>query len=490
MDAFLISMISRSADNSETPRICSICAVETDSVLCEKDGIKTFSLSSPAGMLVKRLAEKNKLSGSELIHSSKFGYDLRLDTSKVVSQKRLVEDLSLYFEVLEEHIKPELVVFSKDHRKSGETIRRAFDIYAAGSGVEHTIVSGMLSTTMTPFVGASLAYWEKKLVMAVHATASHNPPQYNGVKVHAGNFDRNFMPRLNFDEILNGKKVIDAYAGWCSNFSSYDGDIVFDSMNGAGNLVIQKIAAKLYPRARFLNEKILSDFGGLKPEPGWKVDWKGFGVTFDGDADRSPFYIDSKMIFFSRLLSGMLSHGLIDEKKVLADQRTPPHVVDFMEEQGVKVIEGDIGNTNQSLLSKKEDALWYEENWHSGGYPIEGERFYWGEAPFAVAFWLDKLKMPVKQVLEGVPDFEYTEERFRLSPGFNEHILSVADDYAVLPSGGIRVENKGGHFLLRESNTEIGTVKLLASGIDGQALNKSLEAGRKLVSAVKRQGAD
>jgi len=204
-------------------------------------------------------------------------------------------------------------------------------------------------------------------------------------------------------------------------------------------------------------------------------------------------YHGGKQVFFSRFLAGMVKEGFFDEKKVIVDQRTPPSVIEFLKSFGLKTIMGCIGNTLQAELSRKHNALWFEENWHNGGYRVGGGSFFWGVAPFSVAFWLGKMKAPIEKVLDGVPDFQYTEERFKVSPGFNEKVIDCAEAKGIEHSriseycqGGIRIEDNQGHMLMRESNTEIGTVKLIVTGVDRPSIDKKLKLGRELVSAVER----
>ncbi len=480
-------MLSVPSDGAGFPRVCPVCGEESDSLLCERDGVKTFSLKTVAGRFVRL---KGDLAGSELLRASKFGYDLRVDTDRVKDWGVFKEELVLYFTALEELYRPRIVVFSRDHRRKGELFQQAFETYARECGLETCVVGKPVSTTMSPYLGAMFSFLEKKPVMALHSTASHNPPNYNGVKVHAGRFDKGIFPDgLEFSETVGGE-VVESYVRWCTQFSPYGGELSIDLSNGAGVIPLPPMASRLFPRARFFNDRLLQDFGGLRPEPGWTVSWKGFGVAFDGDADRCPFYMDSRMIFFSRFLSGMVKEGLFRARKVVADQRTPPSIIGFLESCGVKVVVGNIGNTNQSIISRRENALWFEENWHSGGYPVDGNRFYWGEAPFAVAFWLDKLKVSPERLLEGVPAFEYREERFQVAPGFNSRVVEFAEkkgmDYSTLPTGGLRLEEEDGHILFRESNTEIGTAKVFVTGSSPLVLEKKLAFARKLIASMER----
>lgn len=487
-------MLSIPADGLDKHRICPACGCEIDSKICKKDGVSTFAADSVAGEFVRMRMERGNLPGSELLGASKFGYDLRIDFAKVEDMRGLSKDLVTYFGALEAVNKPKIIVFSRDQRNYGKFIQEAFEAYAKESSAEIATVFTPVCTTMTPYLGAMFSFHEKKKVMALHATASHNPSNYNGIKAHAGKFGENIFPdKIEYSKQVDGAKVLDSYVKWCTR-SPYEGDITFDLANGAAAIPLPKLIARLYPNAKVFNDKLLPDFGGTRPEPGWFSGWPGFGVAFDGDADRCPFYKDSKMLFFSRVLAGMVKEGLVKEKRVVADQRTPPHVVQFLEEHGIKVVLGMIGNTNQVTLSEKEDALWFEENWHSGGYAINGKRFPWGEAPFAVTFWLDKLKVPVDKLLEGVPSFEFSMEKFQTEPGFNEKIVELAEkqglQYLKLPSGGLRLENEKGHILFRESNTEIGAARLSASGVDPSALKENLAFGRELVASIKGKPSD
>jgi phosphomannomutase len=488
-------MLSIPADNLEFPRICPVCGSEIDLRICKKDGVKTFAVNSVAGVFVKMRKERGNLSGSELLKTSKFGYDLRIDFGEVTGLRAASKDLVTYFAALEEVTHPKIVVFSRDHRNYGGLLQEAFEEYARESSAETSIVYGPLCTTMSPYLAAMLSFKEKKSVLALHGTASHNPSSYNGIKASSGSYTHNIFPdTLGFSKQIDGEKLVENYVRWCTQFSPYEAEVNFDLANGAAAICMPKIASGLYPKAKFFNAKLLPDFGGTRPEPGWFVGWPDFGVAFDGDADRSPFYTKSKMIRFSQFIAGLVKEGIVHEKKIIVDQRTPPHLIEFFESHGVKVVIGMIGNTNQAHLSQKKNALWFEENWHSGGYLVGKNRFHWGEAPFAVAFWLDKLKMPVEKLLKGVPGFEYSEVRFKAVPGFNERVVEAVEKrgfkYSSLPTGGIRIDDAKGHVLFRESNTEIGVAKMFATGVDADTLKKKLAFGRELVAAIKGKPSD
>ncbi|MBR9680736.1 MAG: hypothetical protein GOU98_02835 [Candidatus Altiarchaeota archaeon] len=483
-------MLPISTDMPGKNRICPTCACEVSSDICVKDKVKTFFVDSVAGKFVKLRAEYGSPGTSELLKSSKFGYDLRTNMDGITDKRAFDLDIQTYIRALSEVVKPKVLVFSKDHRDSGDLLQAAFETFAKESGLEYGVVYGHIPTTPSFFVAASIAYQTKKSVLSLQATASHNPPNYNGIKAMGGSYTHNIYPKhVEFSSQMKSEDVIDAYLDWCTRFKPYEKEITFDMNNGAGATIIPKIASKLYPKASLFNDKLLADFGGKTPEPGWFVGWTGLGVAYDGDADRAPFYNDSKMIFFSQFLAGMIKEDLVGERKVIADQRTPPSLIDYLTDQGVKISVGDIGRTNQAEISKKNNAFWYEENWHTGGYPVGKTRFFWDDAIYATCFWLDKLNVPIEKLLEGVPTFEYTEEKFIVGAGFNLNILNTLDskaiDYVKLPSGGVRVEDSKGHILLRESNTEIGTVKLLATGVDKDALKTKLEFGRELITSIK-----
>ncbi|MBR9689787.1 MAG: hypothetical protein GOV01_02750 [Candidatus Altiarchaeota archaeon] len=483
-------MLSIPADTSGSPRICPVCSCELDEHVCKKDKVKTFSLEGVAGKFIKLRSDIGPVSKSELIQFSKFGYDIRTDMSSITNKRGFVTDLGLYFQALEAVTEPKITVFSRDHRNGGDLIQEAFEKFAPSSKSETAVVFGPISTTVSPYIGSIFSFQEKRSVLAVHSTASHNPPNYNGLKAKAGEFKHNMFPgKFEFSNQLSSEEVIDHYVSWCTRFRPYEGELNADLNNGAGVTVFPKIAKYMFPRVKYFNDQLLPDFGGLKPEPSWFSGWTGFGLAFDGDADRAPFYLKSKMIFFSQFFSGMVKEGLVNEKKVLVDQRTPPTIIEFLKEHGLRVKEGMIGNTNQAVLSQKNNSFWFEENWHTGGYLVGDGRFHWDDALFAVPYWLEKLTVPIEKVLEGVPNFEYTEERFKVPVGFNQKILRRLEklevEYSELPGGGARIADEIGHILLRESNTEVGIAKIFVTGVDKSALKNKLEAGRKLVSSIE-----
>ncbi len=394
-------------DNSEFPRICPICGEITHKKLCIRDKVKTFSERTISGDFVKSLDEMNLLKNSEILSTSKLGYDLRTAMDLIKNKSRFIQETDIFFNSIEKVTKPKIMIFSRDHRNYSEIFLDAFEKFASDSGIESIVVDGFIPTTVSLYFGGLISKSEKSKVTVLHSTASHNPPNYNGIKISSGKFKGDiFEKELDFIKQIKSEVVLENYSNWVCLLNKFSNEVTFDLVNGAANLIMPRLAKKMYPRATFMNNQLLADFGGMKPEPKISVDWNGFGFAFDGDADRSAMYFKSKMVLFSKFLAGMTREGLFKDKKVVSDQRTPPQIVNYLESLGVKVIVGSIGRPNQQVIAQKENAMWFEENWHSGGYAVNDERFQWSEAPFAVAYWLDKLTIPIEKILKGDPKYE------------------------------------------------------------------------------------
>ena len=153
-------------------------------------------------------------------------------------------------------------------------------------------------------------------------TASHNPPEFNGVKVIAA--DGIEIPRRIEDEVeklyfaggpktvewdcigkIHKRDVIDTYIDAIVSManvaliSSRDLRVAIDPGNGVGTLVAPTIAQRLGCKVYTVNSELDGRFQGRQSEPGpdnlgslkqlVKATGADIGVALDGDADRCIF---------------------------------------------------------------------------------------------------------------------------------------------------------------------------------------------------------
>ncbi|WP_048149878.1 phosphoglucosamine mutase [Palaeococcus ferrophilus] len=212
--------------------------------------------------------------------------------------------------------KKPLVVVGRDTRVSGEMLKEA-------------LISGLLSTgcdvidvgiAPTPAVQWATAHFNADGGAVI--TASHNPPEYNGIKLLEPNgmglkkereavveevfFSEDFY-RARWDEIgdLRKEDVIKPYIEAIKARVDVEAIrkrrpfVVVDTSNGAGSLTLPYLLRELGCKVVSVNAHPDGHFPARNPEPNEenlrefkeivKALGADFGVAQDGDADRSVF---------------------------------------------------------------------------------------------------------------------------------------------------------------------------------------------------------
>lgn len=182
-----------------------------------------------------------------------------------------------------------------------------------------------------------------KFWLAVMVTASHNPANYNGIKIKlAGGsapvrvtkeveqlLDQNTILSL-YGQKAERKDLTDVYLKYISSrvnmkkIKAMKGKIVMDYMYGAASGYMEQ----LLPQARVISMRAQHDptFNGIQPEPVEKnlADLKKevvakkavLGVAFDGDGDRVAL-VDEKGTYLTPcVLAAVLLDYLIKNKKL------------------------------------------------------------------------------------------------------------------------------------------------------------------------------
>ena len=441
--------------------------------------------------IYRELREEYGLEGSGLLGKAVFGYDMRFLFPEV--KNIIVDELAVYFKAIEVFSKPKFAIFSHDQRMGWEKIKEAFGKYCSElSDVECFTVEGILPSTTSPFLLAALSQHMGR-GMSVHATASHNSWKYNGIKSFYGKFRGEIVgEKIELEEEEKADRVAKLYADFLLDYAQeFDAEFTFDFLHGSGWVLMKHILPKIAKKVKILNEKPLPDFGGKAPRPPVEHSMK-FGFVADGDMDRIALYYSSRLVPFSIYLAILAELGLAPPV-VVVDQKAAPVVIDFMEERGIKVVLGDIGRTNQERIARKYNAMWCEENWHSGGYEIKKGKIYWTEAPLGFLNVLRNIgSIGVNRFFRiKVPEVLFEKFELEAQPGMNTRLEKLAPELfkefevKKIPSGGVRVETGEGHFIVRESHTEKGVVRVYATGTSMDELKANVKRARDLIASAK-----
>ncbi len=272
------------------------------------------------------------------------------------------------------------MLIGRDTRSSSELIFKALacGITESGCAVDDM---GLATTPMVYYFTAKKGYRG-----SVQITASHNPAEYNGMKVSRTDalpvgYDsglKEVEARVNSGGLpppaaragivraidLQGEFIADMRLR-VPDLSNLD--IGIDCSNGMAALVIKQL---LGTEPRYINDVMDGSFPGHPPNPlevenctqvmelvrENKLD---AGVIFDGDADRVMF-VDENAEFVQPdyLIAILAQHYLRREPgcTVIHDIRTSRGVIEFLRQQGARTVMGRVGHAYAKVLLRESGA--------------------------------------------------------------------------------------------------------------------------------------
>jgi phosphoglucosamine mutase len=316
----------------------------------------------------------------------------------------------------------------------------------------------------------SLAYAAKNHDAGLMVTASHNPPEYNGIKLwnpDGSAFSEEQMHRLERKGIKSWRRVGKMRAeniiaqhrdALLREFGGLELKVVIDCSNGAGSLLTPLLLRELGARVTAINCHPSGQFPGHPSEPseenltllkrfviGKNAD---LGIAHDGDADRFIAITPS-----GRYLSG--DYILAIFTKLLGFRRiVAPVDSSMLLDNFAEVLRCKVGDANVSQVMKESGAEFGGEN---SGTQIFARWRYTPDAIYA-ALKFAKLAMSedMDEIVEGFPSYHtlrkslYYEDRELME----KKIESFVKDYEVERVDGYRVSFDDGWFLIRFSGTE------------------------------------
>ena len=263
-----------------------------------------------------------------------------------------------------------VILVGRDTRTTGSFLTVAFASGALDSGA-NVIDIGVCPT-------AGIAYITKKLGydFGTVISASHNPPEYNGIKIFdengfkLGDHKEDNLERTFVNKVCKPYNKIGVFTQDFSLVGIYedylvkccDGDlkglkIVLDCSNGASfsvaPKVFEKLGATVYPIYNNNDgENINNNCGAVYPENMCKyVKEVGadMGFAFDGDSDRiiacdgDGNIIDGDIIIYM-LAKYLKGQGKLDRNIVVGTRHTNMGLEKSLNENGIKLIRTDIGD--------------------------------------------------------------------------------------------------------------------------------------------------
>lgn len=386
----------------------------------------------------------------------------------------------------------------------------------------------LLCNHPTPTPTISHAIRNQKAVGGINFTASHNPPEYQGIKFSTAD-GAPALPEITKQiekTIENVPNIADAEGGSIEEFdprSEYLDDLktkinfdaiaeakgrfAYDALWGTGRGYLDKILRDYGLEVETLHDWRDVTFGGKSPEPSEKqvgelveaVKAKGYtlGIATDGDGDRFGV-IDSNGDFIQpNHLIAILTDYLAESRGWtlgVARSVATSHLVDRVaKERGLKLYETPVGfKFIGELINKDEIILGGEE---SAGLSIRGH-FPEKDGILACLLAVEAVTVRGKSLTEQLNEL-YARvgklESGRIGVKLNPEVAAkLKEKLANEPSeiGGRKIENinrmdgvkffftNGSWMLMRPSGTE-PMVRIYAESEDKQELEVLLEQGRR-----------
>ncbi len=375
------------------------------------------------------------------------------------------------------------MVVGRDGRLSGPEISAALAEGIRMTGID-VVDIGLVATPMVYFATHHL-----ETGSGVMVTGSHNPPEYNGLKmVLAGNTlsgesIQALLKRCESNDFMEGDgriRQLDIREAYLDRIVSdiklaRPMKIAVDCGNGAPGAFAPELYRRLGCEVKELFCEVDGNFPNHHPDPSHLENLndliaelkKGdaeIGLAFDGDGDRLGVVTkDGSVIFPDRQLMLFAADVLSRNpgSKIIYDVKCTRNLAPWIREHGGEPV---MWKTGHSLIKAKMKETGAALAGEMSGHIFFRERWYgFDDGMYAGARLLEALSRvgDIDSALHGLPDAVSTPElQIGLEEGENYAIISKLQSEAVFEGAreiiridGLRVEYEDGFGLARSSNT-------------------------------------
>jgi len=411
------------------------------------------------------------------------------------------------------------------------------DIRTSALPVEYALISGIVSAgcnvwtlgiVTTPTLALSLRYLSADA--GVMITASHNTPEYIGLKMWNPSgigfspeqeeeisriYDQKDFVKIDWDQVgkltqindINDKHISDI-----TNHIMFDGsklNVIVDPGNGSGCEIVPKLLSNYDINIMTINAQMDGKFPGRHSEPSAKnliqiskflkiSPQEDIGIALDGDADRVIFLDETGEIVDPVRLLALLAKYYIQENKDKLSKNdlklsTPVNssslVENVLEPLGCEIIRTEVGDIKVALALQDGGFLGGET---SGTYIWP--KFHFGpDSIVTIAIVLQMIVRTgksLKELLKEIPQYPYYRKQFKLKNDipFTEEInQKIIDEMKesfdsigkkiknINKMDGVRFDYDDGWILIRRSGT---SPYLRISGESSLDINSSIEMNK------------
>lgn len=451
-------------------------------------------------------------------------YDIRGIYPQDINEENFPIIIQAIYQFFKRRINKEKVelVLGYDMRISSPSLHKIAQDTLLNLGV-NLLDIGMVSTPTFYF-----AVLDLKADCGIQISASHNPPEWNGVKfvIRDGNKIIKIGKNTGMEEVKNNalnnsflKKKIKLNGSFkqITNIVKKETDFAFkifninekkikpikvvaDPANAMGIAFLEELFRRLPCQLIKINFNYDGNFPAHEPNPlifenlkelqKKVVDEKAdLGIAPDGDGDRVFFINEKGEVIWASLISCLIAERLLrlfPKEKIGVDIRYILNIKNTVEKNGGEIIIGPVGHALISNLMINHNILFTGES--------SGHFFYrhYGYAESSIAtiiFVLEaisSINKPISQILKKYQvAYESGEKNFKISPNIEPQLLfkELAKEFEgnkISRLDGLSVELKNLRFNLRASNTE----PLIRLNVEGFDKKEVIDFSEKIIEKI------
>ncbi|MCD6575777.1 MAG: phosphoglucosamine mutase [Nanoarchaeota archaeon] len=373
------------------------------------------------------------------------------------------------------------VVVARDTRRKGEIFKEKLTEGITSTGV-NVIDIGMQCTPVLNFYCSLI-----KSTAGAQITASHNPPEYSGVRFRKS--DGTGFPEAvpNVRELFFSEKFIkgngkvqkvdekipqEEYINFVLSKIKIEKPIsvVLDPGNGATSNFAKKLFEKAGCEVIAINDEPSSEFPGRGPNPKPKmlfdlgqevrINNADIGIAFDGDGDRVAIVDDEGEVLSADEIGCIIVKEILSSKKgkIVINVECSKAVEDTINENGGEVIYTRVGDAFLAGAIKENNAIFGMEA--SNHFTIPGI-FPFDDGVLVGLFFtkiMSEKDIPLSELRKKIP--RYPKEsikieceddlKFKVIQNLKEKLKA---EHKIIDIDGIRINFANGWILIRASNT-------------------------------------
>lgn len=395
------------------------------------------------------------------------------------------------------------IAIGRDGRLSGPSLTAALAKGIQKSGVDVVDV-GMVATPMVYYAAHELCDYSGVMV-----TGSHNPPEYNGLKIVLGGETlasetiQALRLRIENDDLTHGNgsyrqhDIIDTYLQRiCSDIKlSRPLKVVIDCGNGVAGAFAPTLYRNLGCEVTELFCEVDGNFPNHHPDPSMpenlqdlihalKTSDADIGLAFDGDGDRLGVVTKKGDIVIADRQLMLFAADVLSRNpggQIIFDVKCTRNLAPWIEQHGGQPV---MWKTGHSFIKRKLSETGALLAGEMSGHFFFKERWYgFDDGLYAGARLLELISHfpDISAAFDALPDTINTPElHIKLKEGENYALIAQLQQTAkfngadrVITIDGLRVEYADGFGLMRSSNTT--PVIVLRFEADNEAAIKRIQ---------------